>query len=240
MVYGWAGTIPTMVEYRERLANAMKEANVQASELAGAVGISYQAVKKVLDGVSNAFSADNNSKAAKFLHVSSDWLATGRGERKRAEEGQVVAEPWAEYHPVRPHRFHLVPVVGQGAGGDLSERMWTDGDYPVGVTNEYAEVASADPHAFIVRVVGNSMVPKFTPGDYALVEPGTEPDLEDDVLVRLGNGQTMIKRLLSRRGGHVRLGSYNSTEVLVYEKGEVTWMYYVAYPVPARKIKSRV
>jgi SOS-response transcriptional repressor LexA len=151
-----------------------------------------------------------------------------------------VSEPWTEYQPVRPGKYQFVPVVGQGAGGDLPERMWTDGDFPVGATDEYAEVVSTDPHAFIVRVVGNSMVPKFTPGDFALVEPGTDPDLEDDVLVRLENGQTMIKRLLSRRGGQVRLGSYNATEVLVYDKEQVTWMYYVAYPVPARKIKTRV
>ena len=35
------------------------------------------------------------------------------------------------------------------------------------------------------------------------MEPGTDPDLEDDVLVRLQDGQTLLKRLLSRRGGHV-------------------------------------
>lgn len=121
----------------------------------------------------------------------------------------------------------------------MPERIWTDGDFPVGATNEYAEVASPDPHAFIVRVVGSSMVPKYNPGDYALVEPGTDPDVEDDVLVRLTNGQTMIKRLLSRRG-HIRLGSYNDPEILVFQKEEITWMYYVAYPVPARKIKTRV
>jgi phage repressor protein C with HTH and peptisase S24 domain len=229
-----------MVEYRERLKSAMDEAGVSATALASAVGISYQAVKKVLDGLSNAFSAENNSAAAKHLKVSSDWLATGQGPRNAEALALFASEPWTQYQPVRPGKFNFVMVVGQGAGGDLPERIWSDGDYPVGATNEYAEVISTDPHAFIVRVVGQSMVPKYTPGDYALVEPGTEPDLEDDVLVRLANGQTMIKRLLSRRGTNVRLGSYNDPQVLSFDKSEVTWIYYVAYPVPARKIKSRV
>jgi phage repressor protein C with HTH and peptisase S24 domain len=231
-----------MVEdYAARLKAAMKAAEVETSQLAREMGVSYQAVKKVLDGVSAAFSAPNNSVAARLLKVRGDWLATGEGPRSLPEDPGTlfVAEPWTEYQPVRPGKFHFVPVVGQGAGGDLPERVWTDGDFPVGVTTEYAEVASTDPHAFIVRVVGTSMVPKFTPGDYALIEPGTEPDIEDDVLVRLTNGQTMIKRLLSRRG-HIRLGSYNDPTVLTYEKEEVTWIYYVAYPVPARKIKTRV
>lgn len=232
-----------MVEYRDRLKQAMDEAKpkVSIAALARAMGISYQAVKKVVDGASNSFSAENNSRAAKLLGVSSDWLASGRLPKTAAPSPSPLfaAEPWTEYQPVRPGKFSFVVVVGQGAGGDLPERIWTDGDYPVGATGEYAEVVSTDPHAFIVRVVGTSMIPKYTPRDYALVEPGTEPDLEDDVLVRLTNGQTMIKRLLSRRG-HIRLGSYNDPEVLVCDKEEVTWMYYVAYPVPARKIKTRV
>jgi phage repressor protein C with HTH and peptisase S24 domain len=219
----------------------MKAAKITTSQLAEGMGVSYQAVKKVLDGFSSAFSASNNSVAARLLNVNSDWLATGQGPQSQSpgEKGLFASEPWTEFQPVRPGKFQFVPVIGQGAGGNLPERVWTDGDFPAGATNEYAEVASTDPHAFIVRVVGTSMVPKFTPGDYALVEPGTEPDIEDDVLVRLANGQTMIKRLVSRRGS-IRLASYNQPEVLAFEKEELTWMYYVAYPVPARKIKNRV
>ncbi|MNV76977.1 Peptidase S24-like protein [compost metagenome] len=108
----------------------------------------------------------------------------------------------------------------------------------MGVTDEYGEVASTDPHAFLTKVFGPSMIPVYNPGNYALVEPGTEPELEDDVLVRLRTGETMIKRLLSRRDGF-RFGSYNSTEVLYYPLDDVTWIYYIAHPVPRRKIKSR-
>jgi phage repressor protein C with HTH and peptisase S24 domain len=241
MVRGCAGTLATMVDYASRLREAMTDAGVSTSALASALGISYQAVKKVLDGSTTAFTAANNAAAAKVLQVRSDWLATGMGPKAAGTEATTLfaEEPWTEYQPIRPGKFNFVPVVGQGAGGDLPERMWTDGDFPVGSTNEYAEVASTDPLAFIVRVVGTSMVPKFTPGDYALVEPSTDPDIEDDVLVRIENGQTMIKRLLARRGS-IRLGSYNDPTVLSFEKEQVTWMYYVAYPVPARKIKSRV
>lgn len=182
-------------------------------------------------------------KAQAAIGCDANWILSGEGQMIRPETPAPAAlfpaEPWTEYQPIRPGKINYVVVVGQGAGGNLPERVWSDGDFPVGATNEYAEVISTDPHAFIIRVIGPSMIPKYTPPDYALVEPGTEPDLEDDVLVRLKNGQTMIKKLLSRRG-HIKLGSYNDPEVLVYEKDEVTWMYYVAYPVPARKIKSRV
>lgn len=138
----------------------------------------------------------------------------------------------------RPAGGRKVWVIGNGQGG-LTDRIWTDGDYPVGASDEYAEVATDDAHAFVVRVCGESMVPRYMPGEYALVEPGTAPEIEDDVLVRLKTGETMIKRLLSRRAG-IRLGSYNSAEVLTYADNDITWMYYVSHPIPARKIKHWV
>jgi phage repressor protein C with HTH and peptisase S24 domain len=223
-------TIPGMHDSAERLyqaARALRNADGQ-SAVARLLNESPQTVHNwEIRGVSK----QGALKAQSLIGCDAGWLLLGIG---------MMIEPRREHHPVPPQKFHEVPVVGQGSGGDMPERIWTDGDFPVGATNDYAEVASPDPHAFIIRVVGLSMLPRFNPGEYALVEPGTEPDLEDDVLVRLRNGQTMIKRLLSRRGGHVRLGSYNDPTVLTFEREEVTWMYYVAYPVPARKIKSRV
>lgn len=131
-----------------------------------------------------------------------------------------------------------VAVVGKGRGGLMPERLWTDGDYPVGATGECAEIATADPQAFLVAVEGESMAPRYMPGEFALVEPGTMPDLGEDVLVRLTTGATMVKRLLSRRDGW-SFGSYNDSKTLYFKPEEVTWVYYVAHPVPRRKIKTR-
>lgn len=133
---------------------------------------------------------------------------------------------------------HRVWVIGNGQGG-LPDRIWEDGGYPVGASDKYAEVATDDTHAFIVCVRGDSMIPRYQPGEYALVEPLSQPEIEDDVLVRLKSGETMLKRLLSRRGG-IRLGSYNMDEVMTYREDEIAWMYYVAHPIPARKIKHWV
>lgn len=170
--------------------------------------------------------------AAFSLEVAPEWLAEGTGPQARPAATPASAIPY------NTTRVRDVPVVGKGSGGLMPERLWTDGDYPVGTTGECSEIATADPHAFLIAVDGPSMIPRYNPGEFALVEPGTAPDLEDDVLVRLDSGQTMIKRLLSRRAGW-RFGSYNNSEVLHYGAEEVTWVYYVAHPVPRRKIKNR-
>lgn len=67
--------------YQERLRSAMKDAGIETSRLAAEIGVTYQAIKKVLDSGTNALSAPNNAKAAKALGVRSDWLATGLGPR---------------------------------------------------------------------------------------------------------------------------------------------------------------
>ncbi len=64
-----------------------------ASLLANKMGMTYQGVKKVLDGRSKAFSASNNAKAAGLLNVNSDWLATGRGERTLANIQATSTSP---------------------------------------------------------------------------------------------------------------------------------------------------
>ncbi|WP_197067589.1 helix-turn-helix transcriptional regulator [Cupriavidus sp. SHE] len=135
--------------------------------------------------------------------------------------------------PARP-----VYVVGRANGG-LPERIWTDGGYLVGATEEYAVLATDDPHAFLTPIIGTSMAPVYNPGDFAFVEPGTEVDLGDDVLVRLKTGETLLKRLLVRRADGLQLGSYGEPGTLFFKPDEITWMYYVAHPVRRKKIKTR-
>ena len=56
-----------MVEYKDRLAEAMAAANASVQDLAGVLDASYQAVKKVLDGKSGAFNAINNGTANAYF-----------------------------------------------------------------------------------------------------------------------------------------------------------------------------
>lgn len=71
-------------DYASRLSQAMGAGGERPDsgamhELAGALGITYQAVAKLWSDSSKAFTAFNNSRAARKLKVSSDWLATGEG-----------------------------------------------------------------------------------------------------------------------------------------------------------------
>jgi phage repressor protein C with HTH and peptisase S24 domain len=206
------------------------------------VGVSWQTVQQWESG-KTAPKAKRLALLAAALGTTPEYLqfgtpVTGTSDSKMSENS---TPPLPLRYSVAAKNFRRVFVVGRGRAG-LPERIWTDGDYPVGATDEYAELASSDPHAFLVPVVGTSMVPRFNPGEFAFVEPGTEPEPGDDVLVRLVTGETLIKKLASKRGGVFELESYNHQEQapLFYKPEEISWMYYVAHPVPARKIKTRM
>lgn len=121
----------------------------------------------------------------------------------------------------------------------MPERIWTDGDIPVGAGDEYANLGSSDSNAFLSEVIGQSMYPKFENKNFALIEPNTQVDIEDCVLVRLNTGETLLKRLLSRRNGTITLGSFNDPGVIPLDDSDVTWVYYAAHEVPRKKIKGR-
>jgi transcriptional regulator with XRE-family HTH domain len=101
----------TMVEttYVERLAIAMganagerpEPAAIQA--LADHLHVSYTAVAKYWADKSKTLTAENNSKAAKFLQVDPDWLATGVGEMR---SNRV----WPFGTEVTPEQFFALPA----------------------------------------------------------------------------------------------------------------------------------
>lgn len=81
IVHGGTGTLSTMVEddtYAARLKLAMDAAGVDNEALRKRLGITVQAVRKILGSSTGQFTAKNNSQAAEFLGVDPDWLATGK------------------------------------------------------------------------------------------------------------------------------------------------------------------
>jgi phage repressor protein C with HTH and peptisase S24 domain len=213
--------------------NAVRlELGLSKSDVWKGAGLSSGAYTHWMNG--GALKGENLIKVASILHVSPIWLETGKGPREPLSQLQNLPG----YMPVNVDKLATVPVVGKSMGG-LPDRLFTDEGRTVEGYDEFAEVFSTDPSAFVVRVDGNSMYPKYAQGDYALVEPGTDPELEDDIILKLDTGEVMLKRLLSRRGG-IQLGSYNDQTTYLYQKEQIVWMYYVAHPIPSRKIKSRL
>lgn len=103
----------------------------------------------------------------------------------------------------------LVPVINKVAAGYPSD--FNDLDYPVGVADDYVRCPDLhDPNAFAVRVVGDSMEPKFHEGDIVVFSPAVEVHNGDDCFVRFAMPhETSFKRVFFEPDSKVRLQPRN-------------------------------
>ena len=115
----------------------------------------------------------------------------------------------------RQVRLRSVPVINQVAAG--YPREFTDLGYPVGIADDYVSVPAemADPNAFAVRVVGDSMEPKYREGDVVIFSPGSVVRSGDDCFVRFapgsgpGEDESTFKRFFFDGPDQVRLQPIN-------------------------------
>ncbi len=103
----------------------------------------------------------------------------------------------------------LVPVINKVSAGYPSD--FDDLDYPVGVADDYVRCPDLhDPNAFAVRVVGDSMEPKFREGDIVIFSPSAEVHNGDDCFIRFAMPhETSFKRVFFEPGDKVRLQPRN-------------------------------
>jgi phage repressor protein C with HTH and peptisase S24 domain len=103
----------------------------------------------------------------------------------------------------------LVPVINKVSAGYPSD--FNDLDYPVGVADDYVRCPDLhDPNAFAVRVVGDSMEPRFREGDIVIFSPAAEVNNGDDCFVRFAMPhETTFKRVFFEPNNKVRLQPRN-------------------------------
>lgn len=182
-----------MIEYSERLKTAMEARSVSVSQLAAGMGVSYQAVKRVLDGLSKAFSAANNTRAAATLRISPDWLATGTG--------AMLSESNTSPGPAMKGMYPLLSEVQAG--------RWTElcADFQASDAQDWRpSTKNLGSCGFMLRVRGRSMEnpggsPSFTEGMILHVNPDIDPLPGHFVVVRRSStNETTFKRYIQIEG----------------------------------------
>jgi len=103
----------------------------------------------------------------------------------------------------------LVPIINKVAAGYPAD--FNDLDYPAGVADDYVRCPDVhDPNAFAVRVVGDSMEPKFQEGDIVVFSPAADVNNGDDCFVRFAMPhETTFKRVFFEPDNRVRLQPRN-------------------------------
>lgn len=150
-------------------------------------------------------SGTNVSRLAKALRVSGNWILSG-GVQRTEDRG-------AHYHVdtnvrTAPAMTGTVPLISWVAAGSWTEVGNVEMDL------EQAEQMPRPPGAssgtFALRVVGESMAPRYRPGVVIFVDPAVQPENGDDVVAVLTeSAEATFKRLVLEPGGPRMLMALN-------------------------------
>jgi phage repressor protein C with HTH and peptisase S24 domain len=130
--------------------------------------------------------------------INHNWL--------RDEIGAMIPAAQPLEHAGEMPTTTFVPVVGTAKMGDCGyyEEIST-----MGAGDGYIATYSKDQNAYALRVRGDSMAPAIRDGWYVVVEPNSTPSVGEYVLVKLKEGQRMVKELLYQRQDSIAVMSIN-------------------------------
>lgn len=202
----------------------------QLGELAG---VSQSIISRILDGTHQTMALHNCQKLAMALGITTDQL-TGLEQLPAIQACDGGAPYENEIETTAPlTTSRIVPLVGEVKGG--ADGFLDETQYPVGHGEGYIEFSTRDPHAYALRVRGDSMHPRYMAGEFVIVEPSRAPQPGEDVIVGMNDGRKMIKRLNWIRDDEAQLVSVNDGyQPLTVLLADIEFMHYA----PGRATRS--
>lgn len=190
----------------ERIAARMAELDVGQSELARRVGVSQQAIGKLVNG---------SSETSRYLHLIARELQTTPqylvGETDDPSEGALPAPTPAMI--AEQLDVALVPELALGysmGGGSVFHDYEQTGVAPFQKAWLRGRTKGTIAELFVARGRGDSMEPTLRDGDTILVDTAQKEVLEQDAIWALSYGDLgMIKRVRKLPGGGYQINSDN-------------------------------
>lgn len=210
--------------------------DTSAADFAREMGVTDATVHFWLMGKTRAIKGENAATIEKKRGFRAKWVIDGTLP-KRVNEKTVPEEQTPEYAGTRTLNVRKVVVVGTARLSEGDEGFYDEISSTPGAGDGHMEIATGDPDAYGLRVRGNSMAPAIRDGWYVLVEPNSAPAVGEYVLVKLRNGQKMVKELLYRRSESIEVLSVNNGARRTIYAEEIESIQAVAAVVPPSKWK---
>ncbi|WP_454056063.1 S24 family peptidase [Cupriavidus sp. Marseille-Q8015] len=213
-----------------RLALVMAEQRLDIPALATLLAVEPAVVRSWLETGAPKLGLHHAIKLQEAFSYSPKWLVNGAGTPKLT--GLIepeLDEPSLPFDTVRipQESFKRIPVRGMAQLGDNGH--FVDVEYPVGHGDGYVVFPTRDPHAYALRCNGESMRPRVKHNEFVVVEPSTQIQNGDEVLVKSQDGRVMVKELAYVRDGMVHLSSVNEKHgMLRIPQDQIERMHFVA------------
>jgi transcriptional regulator with XRE-family HTH domain len=157
----------------QRIRQARQAKTLTQQQIADRFKISRAAVAQWEGGDTNPGTAKLEG-VAEILGVQIEWLTTGRGPMLSGAESKLFT----------------VPLIDLVTAGDWPEAA---GSIELG-RSELPTEQKLGVHAFAIEIVDEAMVPEFSPGDRAIVDPAVQPRPGDNVIGRVETATEGILR----------------------------------------------
>lgn len=195
--------LPIMETLKDRLQWALDQSGLKKIDLAKKTGVSRGSVSLWFSGGVQSIEGKNLTTVAKALNVNPHWLATGKGSRVEGF-ANVVLEGAA------PYSIPLISWVRAGlfcSSPDLLQPG--DAEEWLPVSKRYG------PHAYALRVVGDSMVSphagqkSYLPGQIIHVDPDRVVNNGSKVIARIDGSDEATFKVYVEDGGKKYLKPLN-------------------------------
>lgn len=173
----------------ERLRYARELKGWRQAQLAVAADVSQGTIGNIESGARQ--SKGSLPKIAKALGVRHDWLADGEGEMLpsggKTEASNVIPAP------IGTRRVPLISYVQAGCWTEASDAATVGEGFEYLLTD--LELSGS---AFALEIQGESMLPRFVPGDRVIVDPEVCPQPGDFVVAMNGGQEATFKKFRPR------------------------------------------
>lgn len=203
------------IEACAQFSQALAKSGLSDAEVADRAGVSAGMVHQ-WKTAKRAVSAKKAEALARAVGgVAPDVISAGY--RRIVSAATFNAEPGPKLLPMR-----MVPIVSMVQGGP-------DGYFEIigHVDGESVPFYTRSPHAYALRVKGDSMRPRIRSGQIIVADPDTVYGPEDDVVVKLITGQYMVKELLVERADEIVVTSVNNGERWTIPKANIDYIHCV-------------
>jgi SOS-response transcriptional repressor LexA len=194
--------------------NGTRPLTVQAArQIAPKVGVDW---KDLMLG------SEHSADEAELLEVKAATTPAVLPPSSRAEVVRAPANGAGAFGPKD------LPIVGHVKGGLKDDALFFDNGTPVAYTYRPDDLRGV-PEAYAVYVVGDSMSPRFKPGQLVFVNPSIPPRPGDDVVIQQTTQEVFIKELVRRTEKVIRTKQYNPGDTIDYPVGTVAAIHVVVF-----------
>ena len=205
-----------------RVADVLKVRGIRglASALEIPEGTVYAWIKRGSIGDTGAILSKCPNINALWLIGESDQMLRGSA----AASGLEVPEGGFKI----PAPSGQIPIISWAQAG---QEGYFEDSYPAGAGFGYINrpYDLSDPAAYALIISGDSMSPKFEPGDVVIVSPAAMVTTGDYAVVKLNNGEVTAKRIKDKNGSFVLESVNTEYEPRTVAKENISFIHRIVW-----------